>query len=361
MRRFLRKVEFFALPAAVVLCAEAAAESGGRAATGGAAGGAGGAAAAAVDDARGVCFPTAGGLGTALAAAAGGTTGAFLDDIGGSAVGNSGPKAGGIPMAGTSISFNIPRIVSCIISQNLRPTSISDFIFLAVRAFTTSCLSSCSSAVPGGSAVPSRFRLAPPVVLGLLLTLTSSALLPEAAAAVVVVVSLVLTCRTRCRLILCTVAVDRINPFNACPPNNCRDTQSVLSFQSHFSNKPGISFSGTVGKGGNGDDAAVVAGVLDTTVGLLPLAPAAEPAALGGGILGCCVVAVGWLLGLDVGGPAVAAFVVALFGEAAAAAAGAMGGGGFWDSGGCKLFSACAAAAVEVCAAPGGTKLMAAG
>ena len=327
--------------------------------TGGGAAGIAAGAAAAADDAREVCLPTAGGLETALAAAAGGAIGTFLDDNGGGVVGNSGPKAGGIPMAGTSISFNIPRIVSCIISQNLRPTSISDFIFLAVRAFTTRCLSSCSSEAAGPSADPSRFLLAtdPPAVLGLLLTLTSSAFFPDVAA---VVVSLVLTCRTRCRLIRCTVAVDRINPFNACPPSSCRDTQSVLSFQSHFSNKPGISFSGIVGKGGNGDDAAAVAvGVLDTTVVLLPLAPAAEPAALGGGILGCCVAAaaVAWFLerAIDAGG------VVALFGEPVAAAT-AKGGGGFCDNGDCKFFLACAAAAAaEACAAPGGTKFMAAG
>lgn len=330
--------------------------------TGGGATGATASAAAAVDDARGVCLPTAGGLDTTLAAAAGGAIGAFLYDDRGGVVGNSGPKAGGIPMAGTSISFNIPRIVSCIISQNLRPTSISDFIFLAVRAFTTRCLSSCSSEAAGPSADPSRFLLAadPPAVLGLLLTLTSSAFLPDAA--VVVVVSLVLTCRTRCRLIRCTVAVDRINPFNACPPSNCRDTQSVLSFQSHCPNKPGISFSGIVGKGGNGDDAAAVAvGVLDTTIVLLPLAPAADLAALGGGMLGCCVAAaaVAWLMERAIGAGEVV--VAALFGDPAAAGAAAKGGGGFCNSGGCKLFLVCAAAAAEACAAPGGTKLMAAG
>ena len=240
MRRFRRSVEFLALPAAAELCA-AAADMAGVAAGGpgnvAAAGGVVALVAVAAVAARVVCLLAKGTLDSAF----------LMDKEGtrsGGTTGNSGPNAAGIVTPGTSNSFNIPLIVSCILSQNLSPTSISILIFLAVRELMTCTFNSSSSA--------SRF-------LVLLLTL--------AASSVVLVVSFLLVCRTRCRLSLCTLAVDREKPFNACPPSNCRETQSVLSFQLQFATSAGTSFSGTTGKGG----------------GAFPF---------GGGMLGCCCASV---------------------------------------------------------------------
>lgn len=238
----------------------------------------------AVETARDVCFVTVGGFGVGVV---------LLDALvfwskegirSAGGTGSSGPKAAGIVTPGTSISFKIPRTVSCINSQNFMPISISDLIFLAVRAFITSNLTSWSSSEGGGGAfrflASAAAAAVDPATLGLLLTLTVSSALPFAAVGAGGV-SFTLNCRTRCRFILCTLAVDPRNLFNACPPSSCLDTQSVLSLKSHFANSPGTSLSSTAGNGGSGFAGG---GAVKE-----PFVPFALLVADGGGMLGCNV------------------------------------------------------------------------